>query len=890
MVDFNEIAEKWQKKWAETKLFQVKSSKLKSFYCLEMFPYPSGYLHMGHVRNYSLGDVEARYRRMKGLNVLYPMGYDAFGLPAENAAIKHKVNPKEWTKKNIEGIKNQQKLCGFSYDWSREISTCDPEYYKWNQWLFLKFFEKGLAYKKEAPVNWCSKCDTVLANEQVNEGKCWRCDTVVEDKLLSQWFFKITDYADELLEDIEKLDQWPEKVKIMQKNWIGKSNGTEIFFKVKEMDMTISTFTTRPDTIYGVTYLVFAPEHPTVLKLIENTKHEKDVKKFIAEVKQKPIFERTAEGKEKNGMFIGRYFINPVTGDECPIYVADYALADYGTGAVMAVPAHDQRDFDFAKKYGLPIKVVIKPQNYELDPEKMSRAYVEDGFLVNSDKFDDMHNKEAIVEISKYLEKKEWGKITVNYKLKDWLISRQRYWGTPIPMINCEKCGLVPVHEKDLPIKLPEDVKFSSKGNPLETSSSFKNVKCPKCNEKAVRETDTMDTFVDSSWYFLRYCDSKNEKKIFDFKKTNSWIPVDKYIGGIEHAVMHLLYARFLTKALRDLKLLEIDEPFKELFTLGMVTKDGAKMSKSLGNVVDPIEIIEQYGPDTIRLFILFTALPEKELEWNDAGVVAMFKFLNKVYGLVEKLDVAGVDIVKSKEKFIESRLNSVIKQITEDIEDFRLNFAIREIMSLVNDLQKYHEKINKNLFKDCVKKIALILSPFAPHVCEEIWSLTGEKSFVSISKWPEYDSKKIDEKAEYFEDMLENTLADIVYVKDLRGFDKIKKIKIYVAEDWKYDFINQFKEVWKDTKNVGEIIKICVNKEHGKEISKLVPMLVKNPVKLPKVSLTLKEELKVYEDNLKFIEDKFSSKVELLKAKDADETKAKQALPGKPAIILKSV
>ena len=715
MADFSKIAKKWQKKWEEAKVFAVKDDpQKKKYYCLEMFPYPSGHLHMGHVRNYSIGDCYARFKRMNGFNVLYPMGYDAFGLPAENAAIKAKADPAEWTKKNIESIKAQQKMLGLSYDWNREIATCNPEYYKWNQWIFLKFLEKGLAYRKEGMINWCPGCNTVLANEQVEDGKCWRCKAIVEQKPLEQWYLDIKKYADELLEELDSMKGWPERVKIMQRNWIGKSHGTEIFFKVKDMDFNVSTFTTRIDTVFGITYLVFAPEHPTVLKLIEGTEYEKPVKKFINETLKKSIIDRTAEGKEKNGIFTGRYGINPLTGEEFPIWVADYALAEYGTGTVMAVPAHDQRDFDFAKKYDLPIKVVISPESYDLNPEKMSRAYCEDGIMVNSGDFNGMKNREAIEDISEYLEKKKLGKRTVNYKLRDWLISRQRYWGTPIPVIYCDKCGIIPVPEKDLPVLLPVDVEFKGKGNPIETSKSFVKCKCPKCGNEARRETDTMDTFFDSSWYFLRYCDPKNDSKVFEKNKGDYWMPVDQYIGGIEHAILHLLYARFFTKALRDMGLIDVNEPFSRLLTQGMVTKDGAKMSKSVGNVVDPKNIIEKYGPDTARLFILFAALPEKELEWSDKGVNGSFKFLNRVFRLSEDKPASFREEMNNADKRITGKMHKTIKKVTESIEDFRLSLAIGSLIEFVNDLSKYKEYgVHKESYDQCIDHVFLAIDLF---------------------------------------------------------------------------------------------------------------------------------------------------------------------------------
>ncbi|HDD46401.1 MAG TPA: leucine--tRNA ligase, partial [Candidatus Aenigmarchaeota archaeon] len=619
-MNFKEFEVKWQREWEKTGIFKAKP-RGKKYYVLEMFPYPSGKLHMGHVRNYSIGDAYARFKRMLGYNVLYPMGYDALGLPAENAAIKHNACPKEWTYERIKEMREQQKRLGFSYDWSREIRTCDPDYYKWNQWIFLQFFKRGLVYRKKAPVNWCPSCQTVLANEQVIEGKCWRCKTKVTQKELEQWFINIRKYANELLKGLEKLKGWPERVKIMQENWIGKSEGAEIEFKIEGSNKSIKIFTTRPDTIYGVTFMVFAPEHPMVRELVKGTEYESKVEEFIERVRAESLAERTDESKPKEGMFIGRYAINPVNGERVPIYIGDFVIYEYGGGAVMAVPAHDQRDFEFAKKHGIEIKVVIRPGDKELKAEEMERAYVDDGIMVNSGKFNGMHNREAMKKIVEYLEELGVGKAKVEYKLRDWLISRQRYWGTPIPIIYCEKCGVVPVKEEDLPVLLPDDVKFTGKGNPLQTSKTFLNVSCPKCGGKARRETDTMDTFFDSSWYFFRYCSPNTSNAPFDKEAVEYWCPVDQYIGGIEHATMHLIYARFFTKALRDLGLVSIDEPFTNLLTQGMVIKDGAKMSKSLGNVVDPGEMIEKYGADTVRLFILFASSPEKELEWSDKGI-----------------------------------------------------------------------------------------------------------------------------------------------------------------------------------------------------------------------------------------------------------------------------
>ncbi|MBU1204499.1 MAG: leucine--tRNA ligase [Nanoarchaeota archaeon] len=898
MPDFNKISKKWRARWEEKDIFKVfEDPKKKKFYCLEMYPYPSEKLHVGHLRNYSIGDALARFKRMNGFNVLYPMGYDAFGLPAENAAIQHNVDPEKWTLANIKAISEQQKAMGMSYDWSRKIQSCTPDYYKWNQWMFLKFFGKGLAYRKKSAVNWCPGCKTVLANEQVEQGKCWRCKSVVEEKELEQWFLKITDYADELLDDIESLKDWPERVKTMQKNWIGRSHGIDILFKIKDSDEKINTFTTRPDTLYGVTYFVIAPEHPIVEKLVNKTKCEQDVKKFIEEVKREELSERIDRTKDKKGMFIGRYVINPVNGDQCPIYIADYAVMEYGTGAVMAVPCHDQRDFEFAKKYNLSLKVVITPKNKQLKEDEMTEAFVDEGILVNSNKFNDLENKKAIEKISDFLEEKKLGKRTVNYKLRDWLISRQRYWGTPIPVVYCDKCGIVPVPENQLPVLLPKDVNFGSGGNPLETSSSFVNCKCPKCKGKARRETDTMDTFVDSSWYFLRYCSPKFDKAVFDKKAVNYWMPVNQYIGGIEHAILHLLYARFFTKALRDLKLCNINEPFKRLMTQGMVIKDGAKMSKSLGNVVDPADIIKDYGPDTARLFILFAALPEKELDWSDVGVKGAFKFLNRFYSLVEdnreKISLGKIDFkqLNSKDKYVLSIMNHLIKDVTENIEQLKFSLAISGIMQYINIVAKYagEKSINKEVFGELVKTSIVVMSPFTPFICEELWNMIKCKGFVSLAEWPKYDKTMIDEKAESSEEMLDNVRKDIAYILDLIKVEKPKKLTLFVSGKWKYKFFRELKKEIEKTRDVSAIMKAIIPqfRENSKDVSKLVPLIVKNPGRIPLVILDQDIEFNVLQNSKKLFEDEFKSIVEIIKAEDSKQAKAKNAMPGKPAIVV---
>ncbi|MCX7694394.1 MAG: leucine--tRNA ligase [Caloramator sp.] len=750
--DFEGIEKKWQEKWLQNNNFHGEDfSEKEKYYMLVMFPYPSGKLHMGHVRNYSIGDVIARFKRMQGYNVLHPIGFDAFGLPAENAAIKHGIPPKDWTISNMAEMEDQLKRLGFSYDWQREVKTCLPEYYKWTQWMFLQMYKNGLAYKKKSFVNWCPSCETVLANEQVVNGECERCGTPVGKKNLEQWYFKITDYAERLLNDIERLKGWPDKVKIMQENWIGKSTGALIDFKIEGREDKITVFTTRPDTVFGVTYIVLAPEHPLVQEISKGTEYELQVKDFVNKMQFVNEVTRTSSDLEKEGVFTGAYAVNPANGERIPILTANYVLLDYGTGAVMAVPAHDERDFDFAKKYNLPIKVVINPEGDVLNPDTMSNAFTEDGIMCNSNQFDGMKNREAYNKIIDYLKEKGAGDFKVNYRLRDWLISRQRYWGAPIPIVYCEKCGEVPVPEEQLPVLLPEDVVFTGKGeSPLTTSESFMNTTCPKCGGKAIREKDTMDTFVCSSWYFLRYTDATNENKAFDYEKAKYWMDVDQYVGGVEHAILHLLYSRFFTKALYDFKISPVDEPFKNLLTQGMVLKDGAKMSKSKGNIVSPEEIIKQYGADTARLFIMFAAPPERDLEWSDQGVEGCFRFLNRVWRLVDELKdrcktTSTIDLqqLTKEDKEMRRILHSVVKKVTEDItERFNFNTAISATMELVNSLYQYKEKENAKdeILKEAVEKLILILAPFVPHITEELWEMIGKEGSVHEQMWPTYD------------------------------------------------------------------------------------------------------------------------------------------------------
>ncbi|MBI1969144.1 leucine--tRNA ligase [Candidatus Woesearchaeota archaeon] len=1065
-MEFQKIDRKWQRRWEKEGIFKSSKSKGKKYYVLEMFPYPSGSgLHMGHVRNYAIGDCYARFKRMQGCSVLYPMGYDAFGLPAENAAIERGADPKQWTHANIELMRKQQKSLGLSYDWDREVITCDKEYYRWNQWMFLKFYEKGLAYKKKAPVNFCPACGTVLANEQVIDGKCWRCKGEVETRNLEQWFFKITNYAEELLNNLEKLEDWPERVKIMQRNWIGKSQGTEILFplvgdynfvllhgfsgsptgiffpwlqkelkqrgfsvvapplpnpenpteaeqveyilqhakfdektilfghslgavvalkvaeklkgkiaglvlaggflepkfkdkkrpfektfswtfdfeKIKQkagfvkilsdpkdyaipleqgrllaqqlegelMEVpgrevhfkaaeepavlyalipSIKTFTTRPDTIYSVTFMVIAPEHPLVLKLVKGTTYENEVLAVIEKIRKQSIIERTTpEGKDTIGCFLGKYAVNPANGEKIPIYIANFALVEYGTGIVMA-DAHDQRDFEFARKYAIPLKFVISEDGSPRDPKKATHAYTDDGILFDSGPFSGMQNREALPRIAEWLEKNKKGKRTVQYKLRDWLISRQRYWGTPIPVLYCSKCGMVPVPEKDLPVELPKNVQFTGRGNPLATVKEFVETKCPKCKGKARRETDTMDTFVDSSWYFLRYCTPKEKEKPFG-KEAEYWMPVDQYIGGIEHAILHLLYARFFTKALRDLGLLRIDEPFQRLLCQGMVIKDGAKMSKSLGNVVNPETIIDNYGTDTARCFILFAALPEKELDWSDQGVEGCYRFLVRVLKLREAFGKLEARKESNKDRYILSKLHSTIRVVTEHVEHFRFSLALGKIMEFVNALYRYKEQgARKETFQECMETFALLLCPFTPHLAEELWERMGKKAFASLQPWPKFDAKKMDAKAEAQEEFIEGILHDVREVLALTKMQKPKNITLFIAEQWKFAFLQELRKAMKETRNPGEIIKSMMQtplKQHGQDIAKLVPRLLKDETKIPAVVLEQKLEMQAVEENKKRLIEEFACTITVFAAEQSSEAKAKQALPGKPAILV---
>ena len=825
--DPQKIELKWQEYWSNRVLYKTESNpSQEKFYCLEMFPYPSGEIHMGHVRNYAIGDVIARYKRMRGYNVLHPMGWDAFGLPAENAAIKHGVHPAEWTYKNIGDMKKQLNRMGLSYDWEREVTTCNPEYYKWNQWFFLKMLEKGLAYRKHSFVNWCQSCATVLANEQVINERCWRCDSIVVQKKLEQWFFRITHYAEELLAGCDELKGWPERVVLMQENWIGRGEGVEVDFPLVGLDEKLRIFTTRPDTLFGVTFMCIAPGHPLSEKLVQNEAIE-----ALQAIKTK-----YGRETEKIGVFTGSYAINPLNGAKVPVYVANFVLMEYGTGAIMSVPAHDQRDFEFAKKYDLPIRSVIVPEEQSTfnrqDPpisrggsggvdsefptvdSELTEAYEDEGVLVGSGQFSGLKSEIAKKEIIKFIEEKGFGEAAVNFKLRDWGISRQRYWGTPIPVIYCDACGVVPVPEKDLPVILPEDVKITGKGSsPLLNSPSFLYTKCPKCGGEAKRETDTMDTFVDSSWYFIRYCFKKGEIDLESEIRNQQagakyWMPVDQYIGGVEHAVLHLLYSRFFTRVIRDLGLLDISEPFQNLLTQGMVIKDGAKMSKSKGNVVDPNYLIERYGADTSRLFSLFAAPPEKDLDWSDKGVDGAYRFLNRLWGIVHKnreylstrreIEIDPSRLTPSALSLYR-KTHQTIKKVTTDIErEYHFNTAIAGMMELVNEIISFEPKSDEGwaVIRFAIERVILLLSPFSPHVAEEVWESVGNSPSIFEQNWPEWDEEAAKEErvelvvqvngrlrsrimisAGIADDEIRKTALDDQRIKEIIGGRPIKKV-----------------------------------------------------------------------------------------------------------------
>jgi leucyl-tRNA synthetase len=782
LYPFVSIEKKWQNYWEKEGLFRMDAASSKEkYYCLVMFPYPSGKLHVGHGRNYIIGDAVVRYKMMKGYNLLSPMGWDAFGLPAENAAIKGGLHPRESTLNNIKAMKEQLYQWGTGYDWSREVASCMPDYYRWTQWIFLKLFEKGLAYKKKASVNWCPSCNTVLANEQVIDDNCERCSAKVTEKNLEQWFFRITDYAQGLLDDIEDLKHWPERVKVMQANWIGRSIGVDIDFPVVSDTTKLTCYTTRADTIFGATYMVLAPEHPEIPRLIEDSPDKEAINLFVGSARAQAKSSRTAAGTEKEGVFTGRYVINPVNNRKIPIWIANYVLMEYGTGAVMAVPAHDQRDFEFAKKYNLDINIVIDNPHNPLDLCRMKEAYTEDGVMVNSGRFDGLKNKEAMEKIADWMQGQHTGKRSVRYKLRDWLISRQRYWGAPIPIIYCNDCGIVTVPEKELPVILPEKVDFKPCGeSPLAGAKEFIESRCPKCSGPARRETDTMDTFVDSSWYFLRYLSPNEGSMPFEKKLVDKWLPVDQYIGGVEHAILHLLYSRFITRVLADMGYLGFKEPFKSLFTQGMIIKDGAKMSKSKGNVVSPDKLISDYGADTVRLYTLFIGPPEKDAEWNDRAVEGAYRFLGRVWRLVERIiELKGAEkILNPDDRGLERKIHQTVKKVTMDMEgDFKFNTAISAIMELVNATYSAIENNCTYYAEQAAEKIVLLLAPFVPHAAEELWQKLGNSPSIFRHQWPCFNEQKIKQEIITMPVMINGKLRSRIEVEESAGQEQIKVI-----------------------------------------------------------------------------------------------------------------
>jgi len=861
------IEEKWKKRWKKAKIFEAKEGEGKKYYVLEMYPYPSAVsTHVGHSRNYMIGDSFVRFMRMLGYNVLYPMGWDAFGQPSENAAISMGIHPLKSVAQSIKTSKDQFNALSLSYEWSREINTCNPEYYKWNQWLFLKLFESGLVYKKFAPGNWCPSCKTILSNEDAAGGKCWRCESEVIQKEIDQWFFKITEYADRLLEDLEKIE-WSDRLKTIQRNWIGKSYGVDLVFKIKNSSLELRTFTTRPDTYFGITFIVIAPENSMIEGLTKDAKNKKEIEKFIEDSKKLSELQRIMLTKEKKGIFTGKYAINPITREEIPIWIANYVVATYGTGVVIGVPTQDQRDFEFAKEYKLRLKNVINPPGKELKEDEMTEAYVEEGIMTNSGQFNGMKSSDAIKAMADFLVEKRCAKQVVNYKIRDWCISRQKYWGAPIPIIYCKKCGIVPVPEKDLPVILPLKVKFGKKGAPpLATNKKFVNTKCPKCKGPAKRETDTMTTFVDSAWYYLRYTSPHYNKGPFDEKKVKYWLPVDQYIGGAEHAVGHLMYSRFITKFLKDKGYLDFDEPFLRLLNQGMVKKGGVKMSKSKGNVVDPRDVIKKHGVDALRTYLLFMAEPTKDVEWSDKEMTGVSNFLKKIVNMKDKMKKAKGD------RYIESVSQRKIEAVTNAMKRLQQNIAILELIDFAN-------KLSKHPSLDSYKILLKLLTPFAPHTTEELWESLGEKKMISIQKWPEPDESKVSLKEEAGEEYLLNVLKDIEEIKKLSRIENPRKITIFVAPAWKhevYDSIIQGIEL-------RELIKNYKGKE--KEVANYYARLQK---KKPLEEKFLKgHELKHLEISKDFLEKELKTKIEIIPAEKSSHPKAMVAEPEKPGILV---
>ncbi len=912
-----QIEEKWQKKWEEDSVHEAVESEEEKCYVLDMFPYPSGRMHMGHGRAFSLGDAYARYKSMEGFNVLHPMGWDSFGMPAENAAIDRDIDPREWTFDCIEQMKKEFKRLGFTLDWNREIYTCEPEYYRWDQWIFLKMLKEGLAYRDQAAVNWCPSCETVLADEQVEDGLCWRCDSEVDqDKQMEQWKLAITEYADQLLEDLEKLEGWPEKVRDMQNDWIGRSKGAKIEFPLKEGG-EIDVFTTRPDTLFGATFMALAPEHNLAREIAEE---KEDVEEYIRRAEQKEDEER--QQRSKSGVFTGRYAENPLTGEEIPIYVAEFVLSDYGTGAIMAVPAHDQRDHDFAKEHGIDIKTVVEPpEDHDIEEE----AWEGEGNHINSGPLNGLGKEEAIEKSIEELEERGKGSEDVNYRLRDWLISRQRYWGTPIPVIYCEECGMVPVPEEELPVELPEDVEFTGKGNPIETSEEFIQAECPECGGEARRETDTMDTFINSSWYFLRYCSPNFEEAPFDTEKANYWMNVDQYVGGIEHAVMHLLYARFFQKFLRDQGLVKQDEPFENLLTQGMVnhpayncpehgwlypeqveednicSKCGSevrvntmKMSKSKNNVVQPSELVEEYGADTARLFILGAAHPMKELDWSKDGVKASRDTLKNIKKLLEDNE----HLITSKEpnldgkdlddRIVSSKIQRAIERATEYNKNYEFNRTVDEIEKLLSNLNWYLQREpSPEIFTYGIKTLLKVLAPFSPHLADELWNRI-EQGYLYEEDWPEKDTDLLDIKAEKTDQYFDRVASDIRDIEEM--IDKnTDKVRIIQAADWKYEAFQAIEENL-DLGEVGAITGKVVRsgfKNRADAVNQKIQEAVENPGKFRKQLMEEDMETQALEDNKDRWNEAFGKEVIIESEESSTSDKADRAEPGKPAIVL---
>jgi len=913
-----QIEQKWQQKWEEAEIHKTERTDAEKYYVLEMFPYPSGNLHMGHVRVHSLGDAPARMKRMQGYDVMHPMGWDAFGLPAENAAIDRDVDPEEWTRDCIDNMRGQFKRLGFSFDWDREIATCDPEYYKWNQWIFQQMLEEGLAYQDESKVNWCPGCETVLADEQVEEGLCWRCDSVVEQKDMEQWFLKITDYSEELLQDLDQLEGWPDKVRKMQEDWIGKSTGAKVKFPTKE-NGEIEVFTTRPDTIHGAKFMALAPEHKLAKQIAEENK---EVAEYREEALKKDAEER--EEKSKAGVFTGKYAENPINGEEIPIYVAEFVLTDYGTGAIMAVPAHDQRDFEFAQEHNIEIQEVVKsPEEHSYEEDG---AYEGDGNHINSEGLNDLNKEDAIEKIIEKLEKEGIGEEDVNYQLRDWLISRQRYWGTPIPIIHCEECGSVPVPEEDLPVELPNDVEFTETGNPIETSETWAKVECPECGGEAKRETDTMDTFIGSSWYFLRYISPNLDKAPFDKEDANNWMNVDQYIGGVEHAVMHLLYARFFQKFLRDQDMLEDDEPFERLLTLGMVNHpaykcpehgwlypdeveddnicekcgkevevETRKMSKSKHNVVDPTELIEENGADTARTFILNASHPTKELEWSEDGVESSKNMLKRVFRIYEE----NKNLITNKQptlenasledRIVSTRIQRAIQKVTKNTENYEFNIALGEIDKLLTKLYWYKQQnTDKAIFTYGVETLIQLIAPYAPHTAEELWNELGHEQLMLESDWPEVNEKLLDEEAETIDEYFDKVASDIREIQEMVD-TKPETIKIINSANWKYE---AFQEIESNLElgDIGAITGKTIQagfKKHADTINQKVQDAYQNPGKFRNQLIQQETEKKALETNKERWKEEFNAEIEIESEEESSEDKADRAEPGKPAIVM---